>query len=745
MESIREALAQAEHLFRAGQLDEMDRVCHTLLKTTPHTAEAHRFLGLAAYSRGRLTEAADHVRKALTLVPDNAAAHDNLSLILLAQGRPVEAEAAARQAIQREPSLAAAFHNLGLALQRQGRFVTASMALRDALELTPNDAAVWNNLAAVLEQMDRHTEAVRALERAVQLRPDFRLAHDNLQRLRRELSPNPATAVEENARGVQLLAQGRHVEAETAFRRALLLTPELPELSFNLAKALQGQQQLRAAEAAFLQAIQLRPNWAEAHYHLAHLYYGQRRLSDAEGSFRRTVELVPTHVEALNSLGANVLNNQGRIDEARAAYRQALAVAPDHASCHSNAILNEQYAPGVTLATLAEVHAQWERQHAAPLRSTWKGFTRSRDPERPLRLGFVSGDFFYHPVGIFLAPILERLKREQWNTICYDNHTKADDLTRRLQAAAGQWHHVADLSDAALAERIRADTVDLLIDLSGHTGRNRLLAIARKPAPVQLTWMGYVGTTGLSAVDYLIADRFHVASGAEGHFREKVLRLPDGYLCYEPPAYAPPVGPLPALKTGTLTFGSFNNTAKITPTVVAVWADILRRLPGSRLVLKYHWLDDKGLRRRLTDLFAAEAIEAGRLELLGSTSHVEQLRQYNRVDLALDTFPYSGGLTTCEASWMGVPVLTCPGETFASRHSLSHLSNLGLTETIVANHAEYVATAVRLASDLPRLADLRAELRPRMARSPLCNLDRFTAHLVTALRQVWRDWCAAQV
>jgi predicted O-linked N-acetylglucosamine transferase (SPINDLY family) len=489
-------------------------------------------------------------------------------------------------------------------------------------------------------------------------------------------------------------------------------------------------------------AIRLRPGWALAHCHLASLLHAQRRLSEAEVAYRRTLELSPDNVSALNNLAADVLNNEGRIDEARAAYRQALALQPDRADCHSNMLLNEQYAPGVTRAGLAQAHAEWEARHGLPLRTTWRPFAQTREPDRPLRVGFVAGDFFYHPVGLFLAPILERLDRQKWPTVCYASQQKRDELTARLTRAAGLWRWVADLDDEKLAEQARADGIDLLVDLSGHTGRNRLLTFARRPAPVQLTWMGYVGTTGLSAIDYLIADRFHVPPGWEGDYREKVLRLPDGYLCWEAPPYAPPVGPLPALASGQVTFGSFNNIAKINAEVVSIWAAVLARLPGARLVLKYHWLDDEGLRRRLTEQFAARGIAPDRLELLGSTTHVEQLQQYNRIDLALDPFPYSGGLTTCESCWMGVPVLTCPGETFASRHSLSYLSNIGLTETIVANREEYVARAVALAGDLPRLAELRAGLRGRMAGSPVCDVDRFTEHLTAAWRQAWRAWCA---
>jgi protein O-GlcNAc transferase len=556
--------------------------------------------------------------------------------------------------------------------------------------------------------------------------------------------PDPGAGVRENNRGVQLLAQRRHVEAEAAFRHALALEPNLPpEVQYNLAKALQNQEKFGEAEPLYRHVLEHRPDWAECHYSLATLCFSRRRLADAEAAYRRALQHKPDHVEAMNSLAANVLTHTGRTDEAAAVYRQALAVQPEHAVCHSNLLLNEHYRPGVTPAGLAEAHAAWEGRHAAPLRSAWRPFAHDRDPERPLRVGFVSADFGLHPVGLFLAPVLERLRPPEWSTVCYANQRKADEQTQRLARAAGLWRNVADLDDEALAAQVRADGIDLLLDLSGHTGGNRLLTFARRPAPVQLTWMAYVGTTGLAAMDYLIADRFHVPAGAERHYVEKVLRLPAGYLCYEPPAYAPAVGPLPALAAGRVTFGAFHNPAKITPRVVATWADVLRRVAGSRLVLKSHWLDDADLRRRLTEQFAAHGIAAGRLELLGNTGHREQLERYNTVDLALDSFPYSGGLTTCEACWMGVPVVTCPGETFASRHSLGHLSNAGLTETIAADPADSVGTAVRLAHDLPRLADLRAGLRPRMAGSSLCDAARFTVQFAAALRGAWRDWVAA--
>jgi len=291
---------------------------------------------------------------------------------------------------------------------------------------------------------------------------------------------------------------------------------------------------------------------------------------------------------------------------------------------------------------------------------------------------------------------------------------------------------VAGQSDSWLADKIHHDHIDVLFDLSGHTAGNRLLLFARKPAPIQITWIGYVGTTGLSAMDYLLADRHMVPPGTEAGYREGVLRMPHGYVCYDPPE-APPVNPLPALEQGHVTFGCFNNLAKITPEVVAVWARILQRLPQSRLILKYKGWGDDTVRRRYRDRFVSAGARPEQLEMLPHSSHAELLATYQRVDLALDPFPFSGGLTTCEALWMGVPVITCPGATFASRHSVSHQANLGLMDPIAEDVDQYVERSVCLASDLPRLAALRAGLRPRMAASPLCDGRRFADDFMQVL------------
>jgi predicted O-linked N-acetylglucosamine transferase (SPINDLY family) len=483
--------------------------------------------------------------------------------------------------------------------------------------------------------------------------------------------------------------------------------------------------------------LELKPDCAQALSNLGNALKDRGELDEAVACYRRALELEPDFSEAHNNLGIT-LKDLGRLEEAIACWRRALNLKPDFAEAHSNLLLGLQYCTGVTPAALAEAHAEYDRRHAAALRGAIVPHAGVRDSQGRrrvglLRLGFVSPDLGQHPVGCFLVRVLENLDREQVETVCYSDRAVKDDLTHRLQAAATQWRDVIGLSHQRLAEQIRADRIDVLFDLAGHTGHNRLLVFARKPAPIQVTWAGYVGTTGLEAMDYLLADRYEVPPAAEGHYRERVLRMPDDYVCYDPPRYAPSVGPLPALERGQLTLGCFNNPAKITPQAIEVWAKILHRLPGARLVLKFKGWDNGGVARRYAEMFATQAIDPGRVELLGSSPHAALLAEYNRIDLALDPFPYSGGLTTCEALWMGVPVVTCPGETFAGRHSLSHLSNVGLTETIAQALEEYVELAVSLAGDLPRLAALRAGLRERMAASPLCDGKRFAANFMALM------------
>jgi protein O-GlcNAc transferase len=708
-----EAQANLGNVLREqGKPDEAVPFLRRALQLRPDFAEAHNNLGIALEARGDPDGAIACYRRALALRPDFAEAHSNLGNAIKGRGRPDEAIACYRRALALRPGFAEAHYNLGIALGDLGEPDEAIACYRRALALKPDYAEAHVNLGKALEGRGRPDEAVACYRRALELKPDSAASHNNL--------------------GAALIGLGEPDEAIACYRRALELRPDFAEAHVNLGKALEGRGDPDGAVECYRRALALRPDDAEVHVNLGDALKHRGDLGGAVECYRRALALRPDHAPALNNLG-NALRDQGDLDGALARYRRVMELEPGHATAHSNLLYTLHYRAGVTATALAEAHAEFDRRHAAHLRGSVARPETIPDRHGRLRLGFVSPDLGRHPVGYFLVRVLEHLGRGRHETFCYSDRVVEDDLTRRLRAAATHWRDVIGMDDQRLAGRIRADRIDVLFDLAGHTARNRLLVFARKPAPIQITWIGYEGTTGLGAMDYLIADRLMIPTGSERHYRERVLRMPDGYLCYDPPESAPPVGPPPSLNNGFATFGSFNNPAKITPEVVAVWARILRAAPTAHLLMKYRGLGDPAVRRRSLDLFAAHGIGPERLDLLPWSSYPDYLATYRRVDLVLDPFPFSGSTTTCESLWMGVPVITSPGETFASRHSLSHLTNVGLTETIARDPDAYVECAVAMAGDPSRLVALRSGLRGRMAASPLCDGERFAGHLLALL------------
>jgi predicted O-linked N-acetylglucosamine transferase (SPINDLY family) len=531
---------------------------------------------------------------------------------------------------------------------------------------------------------------------------------------------------------------GRIEEAIATYRQALVLQPDYFEALNNLGNVLQACGHIEEAEAAFRQCVRLRPDGIGVGQNLANILHLCGRLAEAEQEYRRI--LAEHDQPAVHSNLGATLQAQGRIEEALQHFHRAAELMPAEHSFHSNLLLGLNYTPGVTAADLAAAHAEWQERHAVAWKASWRAHENSRDPERTLRLGFVSGDLWEHPVGHLVAPLLEQLDRRACQVICYYDNARNDRITVRIRNTADLWRSVCGVPDQALAEQIRADGVDVLFDLAGHTALNRLGVFARKPAPLQITWAGYVGTTGLEAMDYLLADRFEVPEGAEVHYRESILRMPDGYICYGPPADVPEVGPLPALAHDQFTFGSFNNPAKLNAEVVALWSRVLGRVPNSRLMFKYRGCDNVPVQDHFRRLFAQHGIGPERLEFVAPSLHCGVFTAYNQVDLGLDPFPYSGGLTTCEALWMGVPVITCPGSSFASRHTLTHLSNAGLGQFVARDFEHYVELAAEWAGDLPRLAALRAGMRAQVAASPLCDTKRFAANFQRVIRAAWHRW-----
>jgi predicted O-linked N-acetylglucosamine transferase (SPINDLY family) len=588
----------------------------------------------------------------------------------------------------------------------------------------------------------------------------YRTGHHDaaIDLMRRAIAENARVAEYYSNLGVVLTAVGRFDEAVSACQQAQALDPDLAEVHHNLGNALRDAGRGGDAMAAYRRAVAIRFDYPEAHNNLGSVARDRGELEVAIASYRQAVQLRPDYAAARSNLG-NALKEVGLQREAIDEHCRAVALAPEAAEVHSNLILSLHYDADTDAPSIDNEARQWNQRHGAPYTAAARAHDNDRNPDRPLRVGFVSGDFRTHSVASFLLPWFEARDRARCHYVCYATGGRADPVTARLRAASDEWRSLAGVPDDAAAERIRGDRIDILVDLCGHTAGNRLTLFARKPAPIEVSYLGFVGTTGLSAIDYRLTDAIADPPGADDGGTEKLARLPHGVWCFAPLVDAPAVTELPALRggpgpgpvtgsvtrsvTGSVTFASFNNLAKVTPYTLKLWARVLQQVPGSRLLLKSAAFRGAETRRRFEDFYADRGIVLDRLELIADEpSPFLHLQHYGRVDIALDTFPYNGVTTTCEALWMGVPVVTLAGRRHASRIGASLLSSAGYPDQIAATPDAFVQCAAKLAGDLPRLAALRAAMRERLAGSALMDAKAFAASFEDALRAMWQRWCA---
>jgi predicted O-linked N-acetylglucosamine transferase (SPINDLY family) len=540
--------------------------------------------------------------------------------------------------------------------------------------------------------------------------------------------------------GVLASQVGRPQEAIALMEQSLAVRPDVPFFHANLGLVYQAVGNLEGAVAQQRRAIELDPQFAEAHNNLGNALREQNKLDDAVAAYREAIRLQPTAVGPANNL-AIVLTDYGLLEEAEEVYRRVLELQPDLAVAHSNYLHALHYRHANDRELLAREHQKWEERHARPLARFIRPHTNVRDPERRLRIGYVSPSYFRYSVGRFLLPIFQCHDREQFEVFCYSSVDVPDPLNDRLAALVDHWKEVAGATDEQLTELIRTDQIDILVDLSSHMAHNRLLVFARKPAPVQVTYLAYNSTTGLRTIDYRLSDPYMDPAGQPTpYYSEKTVWLPETYWCYQPDQELPEPGPLPALAAGRVTFGCLNNFAKVTPEVLSLWRELLGSVPESRFVLHTR---EGSHRDRLRQYFAEGKVAPERLEFVGFIPFDEYLRTFERIDLALDPYPYNGGTSTCDALWQGVPVVTLAGQAPVSRAGLTLLSNIGLPDLVTKTPAEYLELARSLASDLPRLSKIRGELREHMLKSPFTDAPRFTHNLEAAFRNMWRTWCGS--
>jgi predicted O-linked N-acetylglucosamine transferase (SPINDLY family) len=635
------------------------------------------------------------------------------------RGHLPQAEQLYRQILQVAPNHVDALHLLGVLANQVGKSDLAIDYLNQALRLNPNFAEAHNNLGNALESQGRLAEAVASYEQAIRLKPDYAIALYNL--------------------GNTLRSQGKLDELVAIFRRTVQIKPDFAEAHNNLGNALRDQGRLDEAVACFQQALRLEPNLAAAHCNLGQALEEQGKLEEAVACYQQALRLNPDLAEAYNNLG-NALKGQGLLDEALTSFRRAMERKAGYGAAHSNLVLTLHCCPGSDPSTIFEELGRWNQQYAEPLSKFIQPHANDRSPDRRLRIGYLSPDFRRHPVGLFLLPLLEAHDHERFEILCYDALNIPDEVTDRCRAQADGWREVRSLSDEQLAHAIREDRIDILVDLAMHAWKNRLAVFARKPAPVQVTYLAYCSSTGLRTMDYRLTDPYLDPPGRdEPFYSEQSIHLPETYWCFRPIIETPPVNPLPAFQTGRVTFGCLNNFCKVTAPTLATWGRLLQAQPEARLVLHAH---PGGTRDRVRESFARYGVAPDRLTFVGRVGMVDYFHQYHGIDVALDPFPFGGGTTTCDALWMGVPVVSLAGQTAVGRGGLSILSNVGLAELVARDADEYVRRALELADNRPRLGELRATLRERMRASPLMDAPRFARGIEAAYRDMWRRWCA---
>lgn len=585
----------------------------------------------------------------------------------------------------------------------------------------PQTAAEWLDRAALEKQCGNLAAAKSAYERSLQL----------------SFAPHPALQY-----ALILVQLG---ELQLAPRILSQITQEFPHFALaadceRMADAFVRSSDFPAAEAAFRLALYADPGSRKAALSLGTVLRAQLKQAEAEALAQQLVQSDPKDAAAWELLATAQLG-QGDAQAAIESRKKAASLTDTDPLAFSRYLGTLQYQQEIDAPTLLREHVRWDRQAGQTQHRPFIPLFPPAKISAPLRVGVISGNLMRHPIAFLVLPTLQNLDRHQCQLFFYADQLSQDEFTGDFQAIAEGWKNISALSDDKLHQRIRLDRIDVLIDLMGHTG-TRLPVFARKPAPIQLSWLGYAGTTGLAAMDYLLADPFHVRPGEEAWYTERILRFRSNYACYRPPDYAPSVGSLPALTTHQFTFGSFNNPAKLNSPLLNLWSEILERVPDSQLLLKYGGYQEPLLQQRVLRHFSDRGIDRQRILFESGEQHAGMLAAYNRIDLALDTQPYSGGLTTCEALWMGVPVVTYPGNTFAGRHSFSYLSNLGCTAAsssntfIASNTKSYADLAVNWASQREPLSQIRSQLRPAMQQSPLCNYQAHADELMHMLKSI---------
>ena len=738
---------------RTNKISEALYAVKKSVQLNPNDIESYKNLSFILQKLGKLNEAEESYKKILVLKPDSIEVYNYLGVLQHEQGKFTEAEASYRKMIALKPDIAEVYNNLGNTLNEQGKFIEAEASFRKAIALKPKYFEVYYNMGIMLNVQHKFNEAEESYKKTLTIKPDYIEAYNNL--------------------GNTLNEQGKFIEAEASFRKAIILKPEYFEVYYNMGIMLNVQHKFNEAEESYKKALAIKPDYVEAYNNLGNTLNEQGKFIEAEVSFRKAIALKPDHVVAYNNLGIT-LDEQGKFIEAEASFRKAIALKPDYTEAYSNLgkILHElgkleeaienydkaikskvdyfkaysnknfclNYSSSYSPLYIYTQHLKFEKQFGGfKAKSPLSVKIKKKSNER-LRIGYVSGDFRAHSVAYFFKPLLQNHNSHVVETFCYYNNNFIDKITNNIMTTCDHWRSIFGITDSEIFKIIRKDKIDILVDLSGHTGKNNLLVFAQKPAPIQVTWLGYPNTTGLSSIDYRFTDIIADPVGeADDLHSEKLLRLPNGFLCFQGNEKVLSKSDPPQTHYDYITFGSFNNLSKITSEVIDVWSKILNLIPKSHLILKCRKL--KHNKDYYYELFKNKGIDKDRIQLyehLPSTG--DHLELYNSIDISLDPFPYNGATTTCEALWMGVPVITLLGDRHVGRVGASILTNVGLKDFIARDIDSYINLAVEMSANTKKLKEIRMTLRRQMQESLLCDARSFADNVETSYKDMWHNY-----
>jgi predicted O-linked N-acetylglucosamine transferase (SPINDLY family) len=713
-----ELLEAAKSHHQAGRLGQAEAAYRQVLARTPNQPEALQLLGVLALQVGKGELAVQPMQRAIAIQPAIASYHSNLGLALTSLNRLPEAIATLKQATSLDPRDFGAQSNLANTYLEMGNFEEAAATARVALALSPNHFEAHYNLGNALRGLGRIDEAMESYRQAIRLSPNDARAHNNL--------------------AIALVLKKEYSDGLTAFDRALELQPGMADAHLNRGNALRLLGRVADAIAAYESSIRLSPDQPSVHHQLGKSYAARGMYDQAIQAYRNAIQQRPDFADAWNDLG-QILQDQGEPAQAMSCFREAIKSDPSKAAYAGNipyaALFNAEMDPREVL----NLHREWARRYADPLTPPSFDFPNVIGADRRLRIGYISPDFANHSIARFLLPLLQQHDHDAFEIFAYSDVETGDATTETIRGQVQAWRDIVGLSDEAVAEQIRKDRIDVLVDLSLHTHRNRLLAFVRKPAPVQVAWLSYPGTSGMAAMDYRLTDPFLDPPGEnDGYYSERSIRLPQTFWCYHPYAETPTDLPSGHSDRQTFTFGCLNTFAKISPSCLATWRQLLLEMPNSQLLLH---AQEGSHRQGVHDFFAAGGVDRSRLRFIGRLPLGEYLAAYQQIDVCLDPFPYNGGTTTFDALWMGVPVITMQGKIGVHRSGLSILSNLGLKEWVATSTDEYTQIARCLAEDREHLEELRRGMRERMKASPLMDANRFARNMESAYREMWRRWC----